>query len=442
MGQSVQEDAQTPQNIPLCARYMRSFAYATMKDRVPVILTKALDGLVRDKENIISCYGEAAREELKRVIGYISQLKNELQTDKPFTALSSVGEDATIWNEHLKDSTKEHGVVPSYFQTDWMYAECYVYRRLREAFLITKSLQNIDPFHHNKAEALEESMKTVRRLALHMNEIAASNKFSTKSEIKSEFIHLLKFALWGNKCDLSLSCGGSVIIKDDPFSWVERFDSFLLIDQSEEVWNTLADCKGETIDIILDNAGYELVTDLCLAEFLVTKCDINKVRFRAKKFPWYVSDVMEKDFHYVVNTLAEKEEPFTEIASRWLHLLKQGKFELICDTFWTLPYSYNSMEKVDKKLYDDLKTSKLLIFKGDLNYRKLVGDINWPTTYPFKNALRGFHPSPLVTLRTLKADVICGLKPGQAEETEAKSTKWQLTGDYAVIKFDSEKHSA
>lgn len=95
------------------------------------------------------------------------------------------------------------------------------------------------------------------------------------------------------------------------------------------------------------------------------------------------------------------------------------------------------MEETDPSLYSLLSTHHLLIFKGDLNYRKLVGDINWKPDTPFREALRGFLPAPLVTLRTCKADTVAGLKNGLAEEISAKDPDWLVTGEYGLIQLAS-----
>lgn len=101
--------------------------------------------------------------------------------------------------------------------------------------------------------------------------------------------------------------------------------------------------------------------------------------------------------------------------------------------FWTYPHAFHEMREADPELYSTLGKHTHLIFKGDLNYRKLIGDVNWSPDTPFKTALRGFIPAPLVTLRTLKADCVAGLKKEVAEETAQKSPLWLVTGEYAVI---------
>ena len=66
-----------------------------------------------------------------------------------------------------------------------------------------------------------------------------------------------------------------------------------------------------------------------------------------------------------------------------------------------LPSCHSLMKNDGLNLYQDLSKASLVIFKGDLNYRKLVGDLKWEPTDSFTEALQGFHPAPLVSLRTL-----------------------------------------
>src|SRR3990170_8219336 len=76
------------------------------------------------------------------------------------------------------------------------------------------------------------------------------------------------------------------------------------------------------------------------------------------------------------------------------------------------------------QLPDDLRSElgrmALVIVKGDANYRRLLGDGHWPPTTPFEK-VPAYFPVPLVALRTLKAELIVGLQPGEAERLQAVS---------------------
>jgi hypothetical protein len=71
---------------------------------------------------------------VKDVIGSFSKLKNEAQTNKPFTVFTSDGPDVSLWNTYYERETKREGEEPRWFHTSWLYTECYMYRRIHEVF--------------------------------------------------------------------------------------------------------------------------------------------------------------------------------------------------------------------------------------------------------------------------------------------------------------------
>lgn len=190
------------------------------------------------------------------------------------------------------------------------------------------------------------------------------------------------------------------------------------------------------VDIVLDNAGFEFVTDLCLAEYLIVAGLAKTVHLHAKAFPWFVSDVTPadfeatKDFFQRSNSLA-----MNMFLKKWKDRLTKGSWTFQVHDYWTMPQDYSDMRKYCPDLYAELSLSNLIIFKGDLHYRKLVGDRDWPTTTSFEHSLRNFHPAPLCSLRALKADLVTGLKDGQAVEIEKKDKHWMVNGNWAVMSY-------
>nr|CAD7413757.1 unnamed protein product [Timema cristinae] len=451
-------DTVTPPNAFLSAKFKRSFAYVTVKDRLPVIITQVVDHLARDKDKIIKEYGEDAREEVKTVIGRLSELKNELQTNKPLIELKSRKRDAYQWNTFLEDQRKAGHQEPRWFGTVWLYAECYMYRRMWQIFELTQSLAQFDYFRKLKRNSLMFSLDgcvtVCDRLVIELN-----RQKVPLSEVKEMFGRILKVcAILPTSLVLDwIANGGEIEVKilagcteggfplyihanavssgptSDPLDLAPHNQDYLLVDQSELIWDTLTGTPNTNhlLDFVLDNAGFELFADLCLADFLCTFGLVSKIRFHAKTMPWFVSDAMLGDVKWTVNTLGEVgsySQSVPELASRWQGYIKSGVWELLASDFWTLPYVFSAMEKKDPNLYDLLRESSLVLFKGDLNYRKLTGETNWPPTHSFHTALKGFHPTNVAILRTLKADTVCGLGPGQAEMAEEKDTDWNLTG--------------
>ena len=75
-----------------------------------------------------------------------------------------------------------------------------------------------------------------------------------------------------------------------------------------------------------------------------------------------------------------------------------------------------------------------MIFKGDANYRRHVGDALWQPETPFAE-VTAYFPAPLLALRTLKSDAIVGLPPGLAERLDGEDAHWRVNGRRGVAQF-------
>ncbi|XP_041985741.1 damage-control phosphatase ARMT1-like isoform X2 [Aricia agestis] len=469
----------TPKNVHMCGVYGMSFAYYSLKERLPIILTKVIDQLSRDGTKIKREHN-ATDDDIVCLIRHITKLKSDLVTNKPFEKLQAGTPEAALWNSWLDNSEYK-----TYFTHLWVFSECYVYRRLWEGCELSKNLKNFDYFAEQKDQSFQNSVELMCIVAERLREMI---KDEDQSKRKANFVALLKVCLWSNKCDLSLSNGEQVGLSDgpnviDPFLVTTQLKDKLLVDDSEKIYDGIVSraesfakalqeaskdaneskdqpetepCPAKmpqtvALDIICDNSGYELFTDLCVAHYLIATNIVKKIRFHVKKLPWFVSDVTPRDFKYVISSCAtanynrevppktEGESPIiisskdlNEIGAEWTKFLEDGTFEMLAEPYWTYPHIYRVSRGPTAA---PVGRAVAALFKGDLNYRKLLGERNWGEGVSFEQALEGFHPCPIIALRTVKADLIAGLPAGAAARLSAIDARWMETGDYGVIQY-------
>ncbi|XP_015447868.1 protein-glutamate O-methyltransferase isoform X1 [Pteropus alecto] len=431
-----------------------SFAYLTIKDRIPQILTKAIDTLHRHKSEFFEKHGEVSSiflqkgmEAEKKAISLLSKLRNELQTDKPIIPLVEKFADTDIWNqylEHQQSLLSESDGKPRWFYSPWLFVECYMYRRIHEAVIQSPPIDDFDVFKESKEQNFFESQESIIALGTHLQELLKTIEDLDENNLKNEFFKLLQISLWGNKCDLSLSSGNTISQKTNIINSLEHFRPFILVNDMEHLWSLLSNRKKtrgkgtvSRVDIVLDNSGFELVTDLILADFLLSSKLATEVHFYGKTIPWFVSDTTIHDFNWLIEQVKHSNHKhLSKCGVDWENYIKMGRWVYHDHIFWTLPHEFCAMSQVAPDLYAELQKAHLILFKGDLNYRKLTGDRKWEFTIPFHQALNGFHPAPLCSIRTLKAEIQVGLQPGQGEQLTASDPNWLTTGKYGVFQFD------
>lgn len=77
----------------------------------------------------------------------------------------------------------------------------------------------------------------------------------------------------------------------------------------------------------------------------------------------------------------------------------------------------------------------LAFVKGDANYRRLLGDCVWDYTAPFDDVVGCYFPCPVCALRTLKAEIGCGMDAAQVKRAQALDPNWMTNGRFGVVHY-------
>lgn len=405
-----------------------SFAFRTMVTRIPAIIRQVM--LDFDHK-----HPAPIKQALQR-------LHDEVKTGQPLRPLETTAPDRPDWAEAYHPHAGK-----SWHNIPWYFAEAFLYRHLLQAggYFGGKGAywEGNDPFIPRKIAELES------HTPWQVLELALSH---SRDDSPDSCRALLHHAVWGNRVDLSYN---EVAQSTGRKIAVEYETANLLVDDTEAVLTYLTQIKTEMekatnnafsallpgaaaplfanpscIDFICDNSGTELLMDLALADFLLRFNWCRQITLHVKAHPTFVSDAVPKDIDITVRAINDYPHaglsPFGRRLERYQ---EEGRLVVQSDIFWN---SSRFFWEMPAPLYTRLAQARLIIIKGDANYRRLLGDSRWPATVPVPDAIPYF-PAPFVCLRTMKSDPIVGLTKGLAERLNNIDAEWRVNGKRGII---------
>jgi hypothetical protein len=307
-----------------------------------------------------------------------------------------------------------------WFDAPFLWAESYFYRRLLGAvgFFSPGPWQGIDPFAPFKQAELR---------GITVDEELAALDLLAPLPPDDRATALLHASLWGNRADL-----GFRISSDSPQedSRTGELSSRLVADDSALLWSLLPPgLSAGTVHMIADNAGRELIPDLVLLDHLLVSGRAERAVLHVKPYPYYVSDATTADVVDCLRRIRQAPGSAAKAGERLWTALAGGRLDVRAHSFFCAPLPFTEMPPDLRQSWSDATVS---LVKGDLNYRRLVGDRMRPPTTSFA-ALTAYFPGPVAALRTLKSDVVVGLDAGVVSSLEAEDPAWRTSGTHAVL---------
>ena len=291
----------------------------------------------------------------------------------------------------------------------WYQAESYFYLRVLSATgYYDKSNENfsLDPFSNLKNQEL----------------LGSGIKIASLLQDKTLSDHIL-FSLWGNRLDLS-----NYEIERGNIKNVVQGRNELIINDIELSQRKLN--QALSVHIVTDNSGVELVCDLALSFYLLSN-NCCQITLHVKNAPFFVSDVTMADVFSTLTALNLQEDYARVMASGLIEAINNNRLRLKEHWFWNGPQHYPDLPS---DIIGELVQADLVIFKGDVNYRRLLSDRNWPEFIETKKII-DYLPFEVLILRTLKSELIVGLTKGKIKELNKVDKDWKINGKRGIIQF-------
>jgi hypothetical protein len=202
--------------------------------------------------------------------------------------------------------------------------------------------------------------------------------------------------------------------------------SRIIADQSADMWAALG--PGASAVLVADNAGRELLADLVLIDHLLQRRHLQSVSLHVKPCPYYVSDATTADVVACLRRLAATRGTASEIAHRLHAAMAEGSVSLYTHEFYCAPWSFHRMPA---DLAARFEHASLTILKGDLNYRRLVGDRDWPPTTPSADVAAYFPAARRPPDAQIRRHHRTG--PGNGRRPRRHRQPWRTDGSHGLI---------
>jgi hypothetical protein len=354
------------------------------------------------------------------IVAAVGKLLDEMRTG-PIQALEDPGApDQPAWAEYMRPHLGKPWAGLSFF-----VCENYFYRRLLAAtgYFQPGYERGLDPYAEQKRLGLETSRTPLAQLA---RRLAGWRRHANVDTL----VEAIETNLWGNRADLSLwPAGAEGTLSNDSLHQAEEY---LLVNENPRLAAFITGLKGGRIDLLIDNAGFELGCDLALADLLLSSGLAREVRFHLKFHPTFVSDALVEDVRRTALFFAEIEDQEAgELSRRLVGWMENGWLLLRPNAYWNSPLPGWEMPG---DLRAELGGADLAISKGDANFRRLLGDLRWPAETRF-NDICAYYPTRLAALRVDKSELAVNLRPGQAGEMDLREPDWRSNGKWGMIQL-------